>query len=56
MPHQLSSSCPAVRPLLLLSRMVNQTVGDALSMVLLVELVLRWERGEGQDVDGRRGG
>ena len=37
---QLQDSSAAARQLLTLSRMVNQTVGDALSGILLVELVL----------------
>lgn len=35
------SSVPAARELLLLSRVINQTVGDAISGVLMAEAVLR---------------
>lgn len=40
-PHQVQASSSAARELLLLSRAINQTVGDAISGVLLVEAVLR---------------
>ena len=41
MPPQVQATHHAARELLLLSRVINQTVGDAISGVLLVEAVLR---------------
>jgi hypothetical protein len=38
---QLEDSNPSAKQLLALSRVINQSVGDALSCVLAVELALR---------------
>ncbi len=38
---QVQSSSAAAKELLLLSKVINQTVGDAISGVLLVDAVLR---------------
>ena len=42
-PAQAEASVASARELLLLSRTINQTVGDAISGVLLVEAVLRYK-------------
>lgn len=42
--HADADSCEAAAQLLLLSQMVNQAVGDSLSVVLLVELAMRRRR------------
>ena len=44
---QLQHSCTAARQLLLLSQVINQMVGDALSGILAVEATLRWVVGSG---------
>lgn len=46
---------PAAKELLLLSRLINQTVGDAISGILLVELILRWARAWGAGAGGVHG-
>ena len=52
---QVQGSNADARELLLLARTINQTVGDAISGVLLVEAVLRCEgTGVGEQVWGDR--
>lgn len=53
----LAASCPAAACLLALARMINQAVGDGLSVILLVETALRakgWGLDQWQQVRPKR--
>jgi len=51
LPMQLRDECKPARQLMLLSQMINQTVGDAISGILAVEAALRYSHGNADHYD-----